>query len=197
MNTRRGGQVIYGALTDDNDASDGRPLRLDSSTHSIQQLTYEHHEIHAGSLFTFQEGFQLNNASRTYLIRPPSGNLECHLVVTVAGSQDTSWSFVENSGYDPGSVCTAYNRNRRSSRTPQTQINIATGGIGAPTTLASGQFGVATAAGGRGGAGGEATSRQEVILQTGIKYAFTITALSANANNITASLDFYEHTPRD
>jgi len=31
-----------------------RPLRVDASTHSIQTITYEHHEIHAGSMYRVQ-----------------------------------------------------------------------------------------------------------------------------------------------
>jgi len=174
-----------------------RPARLDPSTHTIQTIDYAHHEIHGGSYFTFQEGFQLNNAARSYVIRPPKSGKECHMVITVSGSQDTSFAFYENSGYDPGNKCIAGDRNRITRNTAETEINIAAGGAGAPTLLASGQFGIATAFGGLGAAGGDVSSREEFILGNEYKYAFTVTALSANVNNITVGFDFYDYTKRD
>lgn len=194
MDTRRGGAAIYGKINE----TDGRGIEIDSSTHSMQQLTYEHHEIHSGSLFTFMEGFALNGASRSYVIRAPKSSKECHMVIAVSGSQDTAWYLYRNSGYDPGAKCMAYNRNGYSTNLPETEINLATGGAGAPTLVASGRFGIAAASGGRAfGAGGGLSSREEIILNRDYKYAFTVTALSQNANNITVSMDFYEHIRKD
>jgi len=177
--------------------NENRPLRVDSSTHCIQTLSYEHHEIHAGNYFTCQEGFVLNNAARSYLIRPPKSSKECHMEIHITGSQDTSFAFYENSGYDPGLKCVTGCRNRIINTISETEINIAAGGAGAPTLLVSGQFGIAATAGGRGGGSGVTSSREEVILSPNFKYAFTVTALSANVNNITVSFDFYEHTPKN
>ncbi len=177
--------------------NDVRPIRIDRSTHTMQTIEYEHHEIHSGNLFAVEEGIQLSNASRVYLIRPPALPLECHFSFWVVGAQDTSYAFVRNSGYDPGNVVTPYNLNELSTNTPQTQINIAASGAGAPTTIASGQFGIPAVAGGRGGDGGQGGARIERILNPALKYALTVTALSANANNITVYMFFYEHTPKN
>jgi len=139
----------------------------------------------------------LNNAARSYVIRPVALPAECHMIIFVKGSQDTSYSFVRNSGYDPGLKCLAHNDNELVGGTSQTEINIAASGAGAPTTLYSGQFGIATLSGGRGGAPGEAIIRPEKILDPIYKYALTVTALSANPNNITVGFLFYEITPKN
>ena len=43
--------ILYGRI----DADTVKPLRIDASTHSIQTIEYEHHEVHSGSSY-FTEG---------------------------------------------------------------------------------------------------------------------------------------------
>lgn len=182
-----------------------RALRIDPSTHVQGAIEYEHFEIHEGRSFLFQEGFELNNASRTYLIEAADSNRECHMVITVMGSQDGSVEFVERTDHHGGDEVVIHNRNKRSSNTPETRVwrNPDGSDGGQSQRVWGAQFGVAAAGGGRGAAGGDTSSRHEIILARRAtpgnigKYSLRCTALSANAQNWTVSIDFYEHMPRN
>ena len=192
MPTREYGAAVYFAYKD----GQARKARLDGCSHELITTTPTVNRIHEGVLFKYKEGFALNNASRNYLIRPPKSNKLCHFTFYVSGSQDTAYYFRENSGYDPGTKCYLFNADRYSKNTPETEINIAAGGAGAPTTLLSGRFGIAALSGGRGGgAGGISDSGEQLILSKEYKYCLTVTALSANVNNITVSFEWFECVP--
>ena len=171
--------------------------KRDISSGVSEGIEFEHHEIHEGHGFTFQEGFALNDEPRYYLIQAADTKREPHIIITASGSQDTSVLFQEGSTLGGDTVLNVRNRNRRSNIPPQTRIWRGTTGVetGTLLNLFSAQWGIATASGGRGGAGGQAPGRHEFILARDTKYLLTITALSANVNNITVFLDWYEHLP--
>jgi hypothetical protein len=191
-------------------ASDGRvtmygwlgskavPLELDDSTHAGKSIAYPHSEIHDGNSYVVEEGIQLNNASKVYLITAPNTTKWAHMTFYVDGAQDTSYTCAEGSTHTGGTAMAEINRNRNSANTAGVTItHTPAGAIGTPTTLFSSQFGIATAAGGRGGGGGEGANREEFILKQNENVVCTVTALSANANNITVVFDWYEHTDKD
>lgn len=88
------------------------------------------------------------------------------------------------------------NRNDNSSETSGLVItHTPTGTEGTSgTTKFTCQFGIPAAGGGRGGGGGAQVGRAEFMLKQNAKYSLIVTALSANANNICVSIDWYEHT---
>jgi len=180
-----------------------RLLRLDASTHVISTIEYEHHEIHSGSSFFFEEGFQLNSSTREYLVETANSAKEPHMVINVSGSQDCRFEWIKNTDHTPGDEVEIQNRNERSSKTSETRIWRAPGGAdgGQAKKRWSANYGVAAAGGGKGGSGGAAGGRHEEILarrsgQNTGKYVLRITALSQNDQNFTVSFDWYEHTPK-
>lgn len=174
--------------------SDGSPVE-DSTTESLKIVDFPHHEIHEGDRYLVKEGIQLNSDSKDYLITTPNTTKWGHLTIDIQGSRDTLITFVEDSAHTGGTAIAAVNRNRNSGNSAALTVTHTPGGVaGAPTTMFSCQFGIPTGAGGRGGGGGAATDRGEFILKQNTKYLLTVTALSANDNNICVAIDWYEHT---
>jgi hypothetical protein len=173
----------------------GRLLEYDNIFRAPISITVPHHEIHEGNGYVVQEGIQLNNASKEYLIVTPDTTKWTHMIINVLGSQDTSVRFVEGTGKTGGTALTEINRNRNSNNTAGVVVtHTPAGAEGGVTVLFTAQFGIATASGGRGGAGAQAEGRAEFILKQNNSYSLTVTALSANVNNITVDIDWYEHT---
>jgi hypothetical protein len=174
-------------------------LRLDASTHALESIDSVHHEIHEGNDYLFQEGFALNDAARDYLIETADTAKEPHMTIVVTGAQDTSVVCIEGTDETGTTELTPINRNRRSKNTAETKIyRDVAGAAGTTTQLFSAQWGIPAVGGGKGGGGGETPgTRQEFNLKRNKKYKITITALSANVNNITVSFDWYSHKPKN
>ena len=69
-------KTVYGKISD----TVSRALRLDLSTHAIEVVDYEHHEIHAGSHY-FISGFEVLASAETldFAISTPTGSLQMHV----------------------------------------------------------------------------------------------------------------------
>ena len=191
MSTRTG---LWGSIGD----AVWRGLRLDAATHAVKCILYPHAEIHSGSSFMMEEGIQLNNAAEQYLISTPTGKRWAHMTINVSGAQDTSVSLDEGADCVGNNDTVVINRDRNSTKTSSVGIYRGIGNVvAAGTRIFTSQWGIAAVGGGKGGGGGDASTREELILKAGTKYVLTVTALSANANNITVSLDWYLHTNRN
>ena len=167
----------------------------DSVTGSLKTIAYEHHEIHEGNDYVVQEGIILNNNSKEYLITTPLSEKKAHMVIAIEGGQDTLATFVEGTGKTGGTEMGAINRNRDSANTADVTVTHSpTGSEGSVTTIFTCRFGIPAAGGGRGGSGGTLPGRNEFMLKANTKYSLTVTALSANDNNICVVIDWYEHT---
>lgn len=174
----------------------GRVPDIDSVTWGLAIMDYFHHKTHEGDAYMLKEGFALNNASKEYLITVPDSTTRFHSTIVVEGSMDTSYVFKEGTGKTGGTPITMNNLERASTNTIQSGFTLThtpTGTEGSATQLFSGQFGMPILAGGRGGTGGDSGSgRVEWPLKPGEKYSLLVTALSANANNITVIIAGYE-----
>ena len=169
-------------------------LRLDELTDVPISIASPHHEIHKGDNYVVQEGIQLNNDSKEYLITTPDTPKLAHMVIAIEGGQDTSGRLVEGTGKTGGTGMTAVNRDRNSVNEAKVTVTHSPSGVeGSITPIFTCQFGIPAAGGGRGGSGGTLPGRSEFILKRNTKYSFIVTALSANDNNICVVIDWYEH----
>lgn len=183
--------LVYGQASDDNVAA----IQLDRSTYAITTIDYEHHEVHAGSHFFYAEGITLaNGVSQQYLITTPDTASEPHMQFVMTAGLAATFTLDEGADRNGSSLVTAYNSNRRSTRTPATTIHKGTaGGTTDGTEIASFAAGSASVGGKVGGSG---RSPEELILARNTKYIFTATS-GANANNIAVFFTWYEHTPKE
>lgn len=189
--------------------------RLDKSTHALETIEYEHHEIHSGSSFTayYTITTAATNGHRSglYIMTPIAK--EIHAIISFSASVAANFSLCEapTIAADTGTdAVVIYNRNRNSSKSSLIKDNAAARAANRYTTLTEAQIaGDGTwatgtvirtepliAGGGPKPAGGESRGEQEYILKHDTAYVFLITNTVATANTHHILLDWYEHTPR-
>jgi len=192
-------------------------LRMDASTHTLQTITYEHHEIHAGSFFHchYENACTNTNEQSVIAFNTPNSDKEIHILATGSVTSIARLSIVENPSIDndEGTTLTIYNRNRRSTKTSgvstiqaspvsgsATSFNeaqAANANITTTTTLDSVVVGAAGAQPFSGGIGGLFRGGAEWVLEPNQQYAFIAESLSDDDNYHTIELNWYEHTPKD
>jgi hypothetical protein len=190
-----GRSVIYGLFSDGTS-----PVEIDDATHVLAVMDYEHHKGHEGVRYIVEEGIALNNSSKKYLIETPDSPTWAHLRITVSGSQDTSVLFEGEVSHTAGTAMLEVNTNGNSANTAGVVVTHTPGGaVGTPVQKFSARFGNAMLNDEDeiAGNGGVYTTKDELILCQNGKYLLTVTALSANTNNITVSLRWYEHQDKD
>lgn len=169
-------------------------LRVDSSTHSLQTITYEHHEIHAGSMFFFTEINTLGDgATREYLIEV--GSKEAHTEWRVVGKYDTQIDLYEGTTKTTGTNISEINENRNSANAATVSVTHTPGGAGDGTLIHTFRNGDDSTFFG-GGAQFNANRENEIVLATNTKYLMRITSYTAS-NVISSKVSWYEHTPKE
>ena len=185
--------VLYTRISD----TDIRPLRADAATHSIQTMSYEHHEIHSGSHY-FVDGYAdlaINNVMDfTWLM--PNTTKWTHWTWKLAVEAETLYQVYETAvATNPlANVITPLNNNRNSGNTSGTtmryevQTNLA--GANADTDV-SGATLIASGIIGAGRSGGFDSRDKEIILKQGTLYCLRSTASAAGYQNFL--MEWYEH----
>lgn len=110
-----------------------KPTRMDASTHTLQTITYDHHEIHGG--VSYQVSISDSNINVTPLrikMVVPAQAARIHALVYGVSSGDSTFTITENptGGASGGTTLTAINKRRDSANTSSTTL---TGGVTAPT----------------------------------------------------------------
>lgn len=179
-------------------ATEVRPLRADLSTHSLQTIDYEHHEIHAGSHY-FVDGvltLAINHVlDFTWLM--PNTTKWTHWIWHLSVAAETLYQVYENVvATNPlANTITPFNSDRNSNNTSGTvmkykdQTNLA--GANADTNVTGGTL-IQSGIIGAGRDGGQLSRAHEVILQQGKLYCLRSTANAAGYINFT--MQWYEHT---
>ena len=189
--------------------------RLDLSTHALETIEYEHHEIHSGSSFTayYTITTAATNGHRSGLyIRTPISK-EIHAIVSFSASVAANFAICEaptiaaNTGTH---AVQTYNRFRDSSKTSLVKDNANTPAANKYTTLSEAQIAgdgtwatgtvlrtepLQTGVGPKP-AGGTSRGNQEYILKSDTKYVFLLTNTVATANVHHILCDWYEHSPK-
>lgn len=202
-------KAIWGKISD----SVARAVRIDSSTHAMETITYSHHEIHGGSSFTCHYNNDVTNIGEMTVIafNTPNTTKWVHVVVEYESSAASYFAIYENPSIDDdeGTQLTIYNRNRNSA-TAATVTSIET----VPVANKATSYNEAQAAGanittttelaraylGSGerksvGAGGRGIT--EFVLDQNQQYAFMLVATTNDDCTHNLTLDWYEHTDKD
>jgi hypothetical protein len=172
-------------------------LRMDASTHSLQTIEYEHHEIHAGSSFTVADTVVADTTTVKWQITTPNSNKYAHLIFTLTCTGEATFLVTEGSDRNDGVALVEVNRNRTG--TPSTASVIVTrtpagGSTDGAITLFSMRNGITNVAG-KNIEGSTARATNEWVLAPDTKYVVSITTYAAVY--ATMVLDWYEHTDKD
>lgn len=179
-------------LTDPNDYS--RQAEFDPVFKIPIVIDVAHHEIHEGDSFFYSEIGTLNlAATRDILIVTPNTTKRTHFTFYVTTTAETMLEFFEAvTTSNDGTPVTSFNRERASSNVAGTLLYHTPTVTDTGTRLIVEQVGNAT--GGAAKVGGNSLERSEFVLKTNSKYMGRATS-SANGNDVTIFLDWYEHTP--
>ena len=175
-------------------------------------ITYEHHEVHAGSSFHVSYSVVTANTDdhvTAILFRTPKYGGLCHIIATFTASNPAEAIVNEAptlGAPTAGSDKVVLNRNRNSAAISSVQSLEATPTVGSVTKANATEFGNITLsagtelehiymAGGDGpqAVGGVNRGTQEWILKNNTIYAFYLQNTGASANTHSISLDWYEH----
>lgn len=170
---------------------------VDGETTALRTVTYEHHEIHAGSHYFINDAVDLsiNNVFDMQFQTPNSGKWT-HLVFKLDCESETEWFVYETVTYTvTGTVTAIYNNNRNSSNTSgnivYSILNTSLANANADTNI-TGSTQLMHGIIGDGKTGGDIVRDNELMLKQNTKYAFR--AVATAAGYIAFAVDFYEHT---
>jgi len=194
-------KVIYGMISDTESAA----IRIDPSTHSMQTIAYEHHEIHAGSSYTiWATDADLDIGDTLKIVfTTPNTTKWLHMLSVARNSSASTFQIQEapTVGAAKGTESLVMNRNRNVADTSAV-ISVAASPLINKVSVGS----ALTAAGtiidqetiGVGKDKGTSASRglDEFILKQSTTYAISIIGLADNGN-ASLKLDWYEHTDKD
>ena len=172
-----------------------RKARLDTTTHAQNVIDYAHHEIHAGSHYTFSTGIaDLDDGnSKNYILTVPNTEKWPHILYQVDGALFTKVEMFENTTHSTGVAFDTFNNDRNSLNAAGLIISNSSGDGSDGSLIYSTSFGISTGPGGKIAGGSNVRGDAEWILKQDTKYLYKITSLTDN-NNISLITEWYEHT---
>lgn len=173
-------------------AAETDELRMDGSTNALNIVAYEHHEIHDGSSFWYDD-VVTGSAAINYVLTTPNSTKEVHFGYAIdSSSAGYTLEMFEGGDRVPTTAQTAYNRNRVIATAPTATIHKAfTAGATDGTRIVWHVVGTTAAGGKVGGASADATER---VLAIDTQYIIRITPLASNT--VSLRINWYEHTPK-
>ena len=186
-------EVIILGLTGD---ATYQGVRIDTTTHAIEVISYAHHEVHSGNHFYMGGYVELNSAGvlRVKMVTPNTTKWS-HLLFSIKSSGICTTTFDEGAsgGMTGGSGVTPLNNNRNSGTASGM---VFTSGVTAAdsyvTRIENDKWGVDSNKQMTGGGGARG---DELILKQGTTYLRTFTSGSDN-NIIQFRASWYEHTAK-
>jgi len=175
-------------------------LRMDASTHTLQTIEYEHHEVHSGSHFFIDDAVDLpiNNVFDLQFTTADTTKW-VHFTFSLLAESELEWYIYEGATIaNAGTAVTALNNNRNSTNTSDatiaSQLNTSVALANADTDVTSATeiaHGVIPA--GNKNVGTDERDR-EIILKQGTIYCMR--GIANAAGWLSFSAEWYEHTDR-
>ena len=171
----------------------------DASTNALIAITYEHHEIHAGSHYLIEDVVDLAiNAVYDMQFTTPNTGKWSHFTFELNCENETEWYIYEGATIAlAGTTITPVNNNRNSANTSANTIAGITN-----TSVANANLDTAVAAAtelahgivGSGQNGGLISRDREIILKQNTVYCMR--AIANAAGYINFMVNWYEHTDK-
>jgi len=180
---------IYGRVSDTILA----PISIDSSTHAINAITYEHHEIHGGSHYNYCDYLAATGSGTVieFIFTTPNTTKWVHLTFDVFSATGATIQLYEGtSGITGGTPITPRNNNRNSSNTSDVTL------LKDPSAITSDGARAAGFLAGAGRNSGFVARDKEYILAQNQTYMVRITSTAAS-NAISWCAEWYEHTDKN
>ena len=176
-------------------------LRVDPSTHTLQTIEYEHHEIHGGSHYFIIDASELAiNEVFDLTFQTPNTTKWTHWIFTLDVTGETEWFIYEGAtATNPlAGAVTPRNNNRNSANTSgntlraELQASLAAANadtaVGGATEIAHGVLGANKQ-------GGNVDRGAEIVLKQNTLYCMR--AIANAATIVAFKMEWYEHTDKD
>jgi len=190
--------IISFAQTAHNGNGERVYLKVDNSTHALNMIDYEHHEIHSGSHYFIATSDTMASGDTLFFeVVVPDTTREAHFLFTYTSSGLLKANVREGTTITGGDTLTTYNSNRNSSKS--SMLTIVGGGQAAcnldsaGTALLSLIHGSSDNKNPFGGSGGRGS---EIILKNNTSYVFEFIS-GADNNYFMGEAEWYEHIPKD
>jgi len=170
---------------------------IDRATETLQIITYEHHEIHAGSHFYICSFETLDDGdSADFAVTTPNTAKWAHMTFQVEGTSQTEFYIYEGSAVTGGTATTPLNNDRNSANTSDLTIakNPTVNTLG--TMIYSQSKGLVGATPSKADSEGVVTREREIILKQNTTYIFRITSRQDD-NIVSYCGEWYEHTNKN
>jgi hypothetical protein len=186
-----------------------RPARLDFTTHTLQTIEYEHHEIHSGSMFFVMYSVTsvgaMTTPDDTITLTWTTGNTTgkySHFEFVAEGPSGGRVRLIEapsGGAASPTGQITILNHRLASTSASEWASTVAVNQVDYDATLATGgttlwDSYIAGATTGQTGSGLHA-KRDELILKANTKYQLSLYSTATTAGYL--YLNWYEHTDKD
>ena len=186
--------TLFAVLYDSN----GKPARVDTSTHTLQVISYPHHEIHGGSNYEIKDVVDLaNGAVRDMQFTTPNTEKWSHLFLEFNVEAETEWYLYEGVTINlAGAEVIPVNSNRNSLNTSGMSVsaidNSNVANANADTT--TGSLAVYHGIAGSGRNEGTHDHDHEIILAQNTIYSIRFIANAAGY--VDYHFSWYEHTDK-
>lgn len=179
---------IHGA----NRFGDPTAAKVDTATHSLIVITYEHHEVHAGSSFRYTDSVTLASAAvQDYLLTVPNTDKWPHFTFSVDGTAITTIDVYRATDKTGSTLQSTFNANENSATVAGMTIHKGTsGGTTDGTKIFTFSSGTSSGSSKMDGISAYASER---ILKQNTKYIIRITS-GTNDNKCNMRAEWYEHT---
>ena len=172
----------------------GIPAEVDNSTHSIQTIIYEHHEIHSGSYY--RAGFQKdipNGGTSIFAITTPDTTKWLHFRPAVDVELEAQIMLYENpTSVTGGTSITPRNANRNSTNTSDAIV------VTDPTVNTTDAIVLGNLVEGSGkSSGGESSSQYEWVLKQNTTYVLMVINNATGNNQVNIRCQWYEHQDKN
>ena len=173
---------------------------IDSATETIQQISYEHHEIHSGSHYFIQQAVDLSiNNVFDMQFTTPANTKWTHFVFSLLCESETDWYIYEGASISTaGTSITPVNNDRNSDNTSGNTVagitNTSLANANADTPVAGATL-IAHGTVGAGRDGGFTDRTRELILKQNTIYC--LRAVATAAGYISYNAEWYEHTNKN
>ena len=171
---------------------DPTPILVDTATHSLVSIPYEHHEVHAGSAFRYADSITLAAAAaQDYVLTVPNTTKWPHFQFSVDGTAITTVEVFRATDRTGTTLQSTFNANENSTTTAGLTIHKgSSGGTTDGTSIYKYSSGTSS---GASKMDGIAAYSSERVLKQNTKYILRITS-GTNGNLCNIHCEWYEHT---
>jgi len=165
---------------------------IDASTNTLQNIEYEHHEIHAGSHYFISdyESFA-NGIVKDFTFITPDTDEEAHFIFSISGTYAVSIEVLVGADVNvSGTVITPVNNNGNSDNASNMVVRHG-------DTFNSVGVSKLRSYSGANKVAGTVERVREIVLARDQTYIMRVTNQSSSANIIQWDANWYEHTPKN